>query len=212
MGWLEDTSNEYKKLPTGGKIAVVGTLLLVAGVGFYEYRKNKGSTSGIGPSSPNTSLQPGQSSGLPSFPTGTTLLSDPNGNPIGTLQPPAPPVQNTPPPPGGTPAPGPGNPFVALFHDLSFLGGKPPTLGRVVNANGQVWTLVPGGSGRIWGVPGQVSSQTALNAPIQPGGKQLLFGGSGGGEVQSSAFSKQVKQHYIIQQNGHMHAEKVEVQ
>lgn len=46
MAWLSDATEEFKKLPKGGKIAVIGAFVLVAGIGFYEYRKSQ-SASGV---------------------------------------------------------------------------------------------------------------------------------------------------------------------
>lgn len=44
MAWLSDATEEFKKLPKGGKIAVIGAFVLVAGIGFYEYRKSQGAS------------------------------------------------------------------------------------------------------------------------------------------------------------------------
>ena len=44
--WLGDALEEYKRLPAWGKWATVLAFIGVAGIGFYEYRKNQG-TSGV---------------------------------------------------------------------------------------------------------------------------------------------------------------------
>jgi hypothetical protein len=43
--WFGDAMAEYHKLPTGGKIAVIGVGLLVIVIAIYEYRKHSTSTS-----------------------------------------------------------------------------------------------------------------------------------------------------------------------
>lgn len=45
MAWLQDGIEEFKKLPTAGKIAVGVTFLGIAGIGFYEYKKGANQSS-----------------------------------------------------------------------------------------------------------------------------------------------------------------------
>lgn len=46
MAWLEDLVEEFKKLPQGGKIAVVGGGVVAAGLGLYAYSK-RSATNGL---------------------------------------------------------------------------------------------------------------------------------------------------------------------
>ncbi len=156
-------------------------------------------------------------------PNGTTTPT-PSPNPSPSPKPNPNPGPSKPPktPPSTPPASPPVfSPFTALF-------GAPPTgfqdiLGNTTTINNQVWTVVPGSSGRIWGVPGKVSTQTALNAPIGPGQKQLLYQGQGGGvmkqnygggneEIADMPRSTRRVQRYVISTAGHMHATSYEVQ
>lgn len=118
--WVGDTVEEYKKLPTAGKIAAIGGLLLVAGIGYYEYSKGKSSKSGVsGSASPSTDLSgaganqyplvPGGNTGqVPVLPGGLQPIFDGLGNLIGFQ--PIPPSTTPAPTPGPTPAPGPPKP------------------------------------------------------------------------------------------------------
>lgn len=93
--WLGDATEEFKKLPPAGKIAVVAGFILVAGIGYYEYNKSKSTSSGVsGQASPSTDLSgaganqyptvPGGNTGqVPVLPGGLQPLYDPQGNLIG---------------------------------------------------------------------------------------------------------------------------------
>lgn len=85
--WLGDSVEEFKKLPTWGKVLAVGTLGLVAFLGYSAYR-NRAASSG---NSQATSLQPtsnapGSSSPFsmigndPLLPSNVNPLYDPQGN------------------------------------------------------------------------------------------------------------------------------------
>jgi len=78
--WFGDAAKEFHKLPTGGKIAVGITALAVAGIGYYEYKKNQSSNTGTQPAaSANTggSLPPQPISGgdTPPQPTTTPITN-----------------------------------------------------------------------------------------------------------------------------------------
>jgi nucleoid-associated protein YgaU len=114
---IEGAAEQFKQLPTGGKIAIVGVFVLVAGIGYYEYTKGK--SSGIGASSPTTTLggSTGVGSQLPTLPFGTTALTDANGNPVAFINPqtpttptPSPPIILMPHPPSPPPTPPVSNP------------------------------------------------------------------------------------------------------
>lgn len=47
MSWFEAAKTEFDKLPKGGKIAVGGIVLLVAGIAFYEYMINRGQSASV---------------------------------------------------------------------------------------------------------------------------------------------------------------------
>jgi hypothetical protein len=105
--WVGDTTAEFKKLPTWGKFAAVGAVVLVAGIGWYEYNKAKstGGTSVSSPGSTGTSLDPnaqmggtqspfaqvpttaGNGASVPVIPFGDTPIFDALGNLIGWQQP-----------------------------------------------------------------------------------------------------------------------------
>jgi len=89
--WVGDTVEEFKKLPTWGKFAVIAIAIGVVAFGFYQYQKSKSGTPGIAPSSPGAA-----GSLLPS--TGATL--PPTNFPVT-------PVGSTPPTPTPAPTPAP---------------------------------------------------------------------------------------------------------
>lgn len=114
--WLGDAVEEFKKAPTPAKIGIVVAFVAVAGIGFYEYNKSKGSSSGVsGASSPSTDLQAGNNGGaqqfstvpggntgtVPVLPAGLQPLFDAAGNLIG-FEPSSTPTTTTPAPGGGT--------------------------------------------------------------------------------------------------------------
>lgn len=118
--WLGDAVEEFKKAPPAAKIGIVVALVAAAGIGYYEYSKNKAAnTSGIsGASTPSTDTQgaqgfptvPGGNTGqVPVLPGGLQPIFDAAGNLIGFQ--PAPPTTGTTggitPPPTPTPTPTP---------------------------------------------------------------------------------------------------------
>jgi hypothetical protein len=174
--FVGDSIEEFKKLPTWGKFAAVGVVGVVI---FLAIRaRNAASTTNSTGMTGTPTTSPTQQ-GLPSYPYGTSVLSDPNGNPIGTVQPPPPPATPPPPPPPppGTPPPpppptqNPNSPFSSLpagFRDV---------LGFVTTVNGVQYSIVPGSQGRIWAIEGTgFTQQQLLNTPIGPQiGQKFLF-------------------------------------
>ena len=80
------------------------------------------------------------------------------------------PAPFTPPPPGNTPptqpispAPLPAPPSNTPLRPLLPAGtqGVPSTPGAHYTVNGQIYTVMPGSGGRIWGVPGNLTAQQA---------------------------------------------------
>src|SRR6266581_7459385 len=127
MAFFSDFVEEYKKAPPVGKIAIVGIGVAVAGIGFYEYRKSKTSSSGLsttaGAASPGTDLSgtnnsqgavtslPNSNGGQTPIVSGLSPLFDALGNLIGwTGTPPATTGGNTPPSTSGGNIPPPNNP------------------------------------------------------------------------------------------------------
>ncbi|SRR6266446_511091 len=119
--------------------------------------------------------------------------NQPGSNPTNPPIPPNPPAGNPPlqgnPPVGGTPyGTPPMNPWTpwvtqaqgARFSQQLAQKGQAPFLsniyaGETFQYEGLWTTLVPGSQGRVWEVPGRMSAQQALNTPIGPGQKQLLY-------------------------------------
>lgn len=105
--WIGDSVEEFKKLPTAGKVAAIGALVAVAGIGLYEYRKNAGGSSGSvasgvassgnasdpsaggGMQSPFSQVPTNQGNGssVPVIPFGDAPIFDGQGNLIGWQQP-----------------------------------------------------------------------------------------------------------------------------
>lgn len=112
--WVGDSIEEFKKAPTGGKVALVAIFVLVGGIGFYEYNKSKSSSSGVsGNASPSTDttgggasqypIVPGSGQGnVPVLPGGLSAIFDPLGNLIGWQPTPTPTPTPTPAPKPGT--------------------------------------------------------------------------------------------------------------
>jgi len=188
MAFLSDSVTEFKKLPTGGKIAIGAIFVGVAALGYYAYRK--GGT-GIGTSSPAASVTPGVQ-GLPSFPFGTTALTDSSGNPVAFINPPAP-GPTVPAPRGPAPAP-------SLFE--TFFG---PSGEKVYNAS-----MVPGlGPTKTWLGGTDIHGQRVWFTA--PGIKQGLYytnqpTGHGGPGLPSTRImpSQIVQPRYALNGNGHM--------
>jgi hypothetical protein len=184
--WIGDSLDEFKKLPTWGKFALVAVVGVVVYLAIRARNAAtaqsaagtalQGSTGGIGAtgSSAGGTQSPYPSvNGLPVLPSNTNPLYGPGGDLVGfqTSPPPAttPAPTSTPAPvakpaPTGTPAKpapktsGTGNPLVPQGVKV------PGTLGSSYSYNGATYTVVPGGGGRIWGVPGKVSASQATGA------------------------------------------------
>jgi hypothetical protein len=167
--FVGDSIEEWKKLPTWGKVAAVAVVGVVV---YLAIRARNAAATTNGTATTGSTTTSPQQQGLPSLPYGTTLLSDPNGNPQGFVGP----APATPPPPsdGGQGAPPPQNPSTPFG---SLPSGFKDILGFVSNVNGQSYSIVPGSNGRIWAVAGSgYSNQQLLNMQIGPNmGQKFLF-------------------------------------
>ena len=123
--WVGDSLEEFKKLPTWGKIAAGGALVAVVGIAIYE--KNKAGKSGVGTAlsssgasgaattdpnallggtqSPFGQIPSGNGNSVPLIPWGDTPIFDKLGNLIGWQQPGPTPTPTPNPPPKGPPGP-----------------------------------------------------------------------------------------------------------
>ena len=90
--WVGDTVEEFKRLPTWGKFAVVAIAIGVVAFGFYQFQRGKTGTPGIAPASPG-----GAGSLLP---TGNLPPTNFPTNPIGAPPTPVPTPTPTPVPAG----------------------------------------------------------------------------------------------------------------
>lgn len=179
MAVAHDFVEEWKKLKPGGKIAVIGAFVAVAGYGLYQYEKNKGSTASTiagTPVAPNTDTSgvtgvSGTSTGTPGLPL--PPVPGPGTPPGGPSNPP---TQGGGNPPLGNPPPSPlsNNPLIpyGFFASHQFpTSAQGP--GGTFTYQGTQYLVTPGGGGRIWG---------QVLTPAQGGGfavnptKVLLYG------------------------------------
>jgi|SRR5579863_1594679 len=168
MAFFQDAVEEFKKLPTGGKIAIGGIVVLVGYLGYRAYEANAASNAASqqasaadtsGTNSGYASVPGPGGSSIPILPSGLTPMFDANGNLIGWqqtgqgTQPPVNPPTPTP-TPGPGPQPGPKGPFFSNAqisqqgNNFFLVQGK-----NQINLN----TLFPkgtqffgGGGGRAW--------------------------------------------------------------
>jgi len=96
-------------------------------------------------------------------------LPKPKPKPKPRPQPPVTILKQKPPGVGGAPDPTGSTPLIPYGR---FPAGQYP-MGSSLTWMGQIYTVVPGAAGRIWGVPGQVSAAIAQNTTIPP--KVLLY-------------------------------------
>lgn len=223
MSWLHDASTEFKKLPTGGKIAVVGIFVLVAGIGLYQYYKSRNTgTNALGSAanaSPSTDLAgasgyptvPGPTGNqVPVLPGGLSPIFDSLGNLVGWQ----------PTPSGSTPTPTPTPTFQwpsqltgqkiwqGTSTHLFFFGPKGPQPGRVGQT--ALSTLFPTGTTFAPGpnntffytLPGGTPQQAPVNLvnpnPPKSGGGANVYGARGGGSVVRFTPEKRIVQKYAI--------------
>lgn len=186
MGESGDLIKEFKGAKPPEKAVIILGGVAVVGIGAYLYLKSK-----AGSSTPATSAQTsygtstgGSGGSLPSFAPGTTVLSDANGNPIGTITPPvtAPP-SNPVPPPGTNISP---LWFTNILGNLGYgtnvtAGGVDPTQGQrfwtsktnffyapvgssISNGSqGRVWLNIPGQQHQLLTGPGMTPSSTVVS-------------------------------------------------
>ncbi len=72
--WIQDTEEEFKKLPPWGRVAVGVVVVGVVALAYYQYRKGAAASTTPGATATDASLLPGAASGG----------VDANGNPIST--------------------------------------------------------------------------------------------------------------------------------
>ncbi len=177
--WVGDVSEEFKKLPIWGKIMAVVVAVAVVGFIAYRIRQAQGTSAnsaaqgavglGIpgGASSGTTgSTSGGSTSGcIPTFPFGTQVGVDSNGNPTyGILPNPSPTPTPTPVPPTiATPTQN-GIPLLPYdwFPNHQFTPGT-----KQLTYNGTTYNVQSGSQGRVWGTP------------VGGTGQILLYGASG---------------------------------
>lgn len=222
MAWLHDASEEFKKLPNGGKIAVVGIFVLVAGIGLYSYYKSRTSgTNALGSAanaSPSTDLTgasgfptvPGPTGNqVPVLPSGLVPIFDSLGNLVGWQ----------PAPTGSTPTPTPTPSFQwpggltgqEIWQGTTtknfFFGPKGPQPGR--QGQTALSTLFPSGTTFTQGpnntffytLPGGTQQQAPVNLvnpnPPKKGGGSLTHGIGGGTQVRFTP-EKRIVQKYTV--------------
>jgi hypothetical protein len=186
--FVGDSVEEFKKLPTWGKLLALGAVGLAAYLGYRSYQNSKGAQAAVSSASPASTA--GQSpfssvNGLPVLPSSVNPVYDPNGNLVGYQNAPTPaPTPTTPAPtpapvpsvaptpsnptPGTSPGSGPLIPF-GQYQGPSYSNLKP---GTHYTYNGTDYLLSAGAQGRLWGQNPQ-GKQVLLYAPQSqyPGGK-----------------------------------------
>lgn len=172
MAMLEDSVEEFKKLPTAGKVGIGAAILLVVGVALYE--RNKAATAstsslsgitanGADTTAANASQSPFSMVGnTPLLPPGTNPVYDPSGNlvafqPVSTVNVPPPTVT----PPVSHPTQPPAQPTVnnnpLVPNSLRVWMGKGGILYQGTNGHNQSVVKLPknsgiraGSNGRYW--------------------------------------------------------------
>ncbi len=163
--WVGDVSEEWKKLPLWGKGAAITVAVVVA----YVVYRSRGRTAQQASSSTAGSPTAGTQSpfpmvgNLPVLPPGTNPIFDSSGNPIAYQgSPPTGPTSPTTPTAPTAPA------QAGLLPYAQYLGlvkpGSKPGYASTVTVNGVTYSTAGGKQGRIWGAPGQMTWQQALNA------------------------------------------------
>ncbi len=170
--WVGDVSEEWKKLPMWGKVAAITVAVVVA----YVVYRSRGRTAQQAASStamPGTQSPFPMVGNLPVLPPGTNPIFDSSGNPIAYQgsPPSAPSSPTTPTAPAQS-----GLLTWAQYQGLVKKGSR-PGYASTVTVNGTTYSTAGGREGRIWGAPGQMTWQQALNA----NNKVLLTQAPGGG-------------------------------
>jgi hypothetical protein len=169
MGAIGDVTNEFKQAGPKEKAVIIIAVIGVAGVAYYLYTKQKGSTAAPTAGSSSASLPAGYplAGSTPVLPAGVNPLYDPNGNLI-AFQNPSPTVPSPPPTPT-TPTPPKQTPLIGQPSNwyTNFLGkigyGTHISPGGVDQNGQRFWyapnsyfyapkgsTIAYGGLGRVW--------------------------------------------------------------
>jgi len=199
--FVGDTVEEFKKLPTWGKVTVGIGVLVVAYVAYRSYQNSKvGSsqtttlpptTNPPGSQSPFPSVQSGNTS-VPLLPSGVNPIYDAQGGLTG--------YQQSPPPPqtvGGTPNPTPTSsgpaPFTGILGPgLNFAQAQKALPGVPLISGGQnrVWEVSPGGVQTLvtsgYGPPVTNSGYQKGQGPPTPGAA------AGGGSMSRQSYTVHV--------------------
>jgi hypothetical protein len=169
--WIGDIRDEWDKLPTWGKIAAAGVLVVVA---YLAWRARAASSSAqnaaastAGAATTGTQSPFPMVGNLPVLPNNVNPVFDSTGNPIA--------YQQGPPPPTSTGITG----LFGLAAPVSVFNVKNPPQ-TYKGPNGVTYKLNYGGTGangqqRIWGTP-------------TTGGQGVLLYGQGGGGMSMEAF------------------------
>jgi hypothetical protein len=186
--FVGDSIEEFKKLPTWGKILSVGVLLVVAYIAYNAYQSNKTSSSAPA-SATSTGTTTGSQSpfasvgGLPLLPSNVNPVFDSGGNPIAYQQSPA---SNPTTPTSSTQSGVPGvNYGLIPFGQFNY---KNSMAGKQYVYQGTSYTIKPGSAGHIYGQT-NAGQSVLLYAPASyyPGGSNYKApGGTGSGPSTSN--------------------------
>jgi hypothetical protein len=176
--FVGDSVEEFKKLPTWGKVLAAAGLGLAAYLGYRAYQSNAASaqsaaagTAGISSTTAGTQSPFPMVGNLPLLPNNVNPVYDSSGNPIayqqGPTPPPPTPAPNPPPVSGGPPGPDAGfvnrNPLIpsGQYKGPSYSNLKP---GTSYTYNGTKYTLNAGPGGKLYGTNPQ-GHQVLLYGP-----------------------------------------------
>jgi hypothetical protein len=188
--FVGDSIEEFKKLPTWGKVAAAAVLLVVAYLGYRAYKSGGTSaqSAAAGTASPAGSSSPfPMVNGVPLLPSGTNPIYDPGGGLAGYQGP----ITSGPITPGkpttSTAPTGPGQSYGLIpfgkYTGPSYANKAPGATFAKYTYQGTNYTLKAGQDGRLWG--------------INPQGQQVLLysnyntypsGGTGSGPGGMFAF------------------------
>lgn len=233
MAWLHDALEEFHKLPKGGQIGVVVAFVGIAGIGYYEYRKNQSASSSASAQSANGVGIPSGASG--SSPFDVQSLAEALAGFMNTGQASAPPSSPTP-PPTDTPTGGPrhGGPVSLLPAGSAIWGGGPSGLVNgqfqrywFTNSQGQQQLLTARTGADLNGFTPFLPVGTTISQTggawyyTTPGGSTKLLSGAatgGGGQLKHTemqspriAIQERVAQRYIVHPSGAMYVQKYKV-
>ena len=182
--FVGDSIEEFKKLPTGGKIVAGVALLGVIGLALYE-RSKSGATTAPGVASPSTDTQAAQQSGamignVPVIPPGYSSIYNPTTGTLEGYQPTPPPTTTT---TSGTTSgttktttttsglpSGYPRPLIPYSQTWSGKHYFPVSPGGVFSYQGAKYFITGNTNGYITGVPGATTAQQAAGK-----GQVLLY-------------------------------------